>query len=92
MINRPFSVFVKQIFWRPGTPFEKPADGSKPELVVVVSRPGFDKSQAKALVYISAVRFGEPGRSFGDYIFLIKEDLVWTVKNTLRVWQLQKQE
>ncbi|HEX9453806.1 MAG TPA: hypothetical protein VGA27_05585 [Candidatus Binatia bacterium] len=91
-LNRPFSLFVKQIFWRPGTPFATLADGSKPEFAVVVSRPGFDKNQGKALVYIGAVRWSEPELSFGDYIFLIKEDSAWTVKHSLRAWQLQKKE
>lgn len=91
-LNRPFSLFAKQIFWRPGTPFAKPADESKPEFAVVVSRVGFDKNQGKALVYIGAVRWSEPDRSFGDYIFLIKEDSAWTVKGSLRAWQLQKKQ
>ena len=92
VLIQPFSLFVKQIFWRPGTPFATPADGSKPEFAVVVSRVGFDKNQGKALVYIGAVRWSEPGLSFGDYIFLSKEDSAWTVKNSLRAWQLQKKE
>ena len=92
ILDRPFSLSVKQIFWRPGTPFAKPADGSQPEFAVVVSRVGFDKKVGKALVYIGAVRWNEPDRSFGDYIFLTKEESGWSVKNTVRVWQLQKKK
>jgi hypothetical protein len=80
VLDRPFSLFVKQIFWRPGTPFAKPADSSIPEFAVVVSWVGFDKNLRKALVYIGAVRWNEPDRSFGDYIFLVKEESRWSVK------------
>ena len=92
ILDRPFSLFVKQAFWQPGTPFAKPADGSMPEFALVISRVGFDQSRAKALVYIGAIRWDDKSKSFGDYLLLVKEESAWTVRSTLRAWELKNEK
>jgi len=89
-IDKPFSFPTKQIIWSPSVSASFPTDLGTPELAVTLSRVGFDKNRTKALLYIGAMSWTDPSLSFGEYIYLVRDAAAWSVKGTLRVWQMQR--
>ncbi len=79
---------VKQVVWGPTSNIQFPKDSGNPDFAVYPSRVGFDKSQTHALVYIGVASWIDVSRSFGEYVYLLRENNKWLVKNRARVWSM----
>ena len=83
-----FPVPIKQIFWGPTGTKEWPSEGGAPDLLINVSRVGFNVAQTQALVYIGVAAWTGSDRAGGEYVLLRKHLGRWYVTVRAKKWEM----
>ncbi|HAM50435.1 MAG TPA: hypothetical protein DCP92_06960 [Nitrospiraceae bacterium] len=91
-ITKTLPLAVKQVLWGPSSNIQFPKDSGNPDFAAYPSRVGFDKGQTHALVYMGVASWLDVNRSFGEYLYLSRENNRWLVKNRARVWSMGAEE
>ncbi|MBI4708351.1 MAG: hypothetical protein HY761_10595 [Candidatus Omnitrophica bacterium] len=91
-ITKKLPLGVKQVVWGPTSNIQFPKDSGDPDFAVYPSRVGFDKSQTHALVYMGVASWIDISHSFGEYVYLLRENSKWLVKNRARVWSMGSEQ
>ena len=78
---------VPQTVWGPGSDRGLPQGALPPDLAIYPSRVGYNQGHDAALVYLGVRDLSGKSKSFGEYIFLTKTNIQWTVKGRARVWE-----
>ena len=83
-----FPVPIKQIFWGPAGTKEWPSESGTPDLLIHVSRVGFNLAQTQALVYIGVAAWTGSDRAGGEYVLLRKHLGRWYVAARAKKWEI----
>lgn len=88
LIQKTLPLPTKQIIWGPESRTSIPKDLGIPDFAVYPSRVAFDKNLTRSLVYVGVVSWVDASRSYGEYVYLAKEQNRWIVKGRMRMWKM----
>jgi hypothetical protein len=88
LIQKALPLRAKQIIWGPGSHTTIPKELGVPDFAVYPSRVAFEKNLTRSLVYVGVVSWLDASRSFGEYVYLAKEQNRWVVKSRMRMWKM----
>lgn len=78
---------VRQVVWGPRSGRPLPQGPDQPQFAVYPSRVGFNPARDAALLYLGVRAMSGQAKSFGEYIFLTRNNTRWQVKGRARVWE-----
>jgi hypothetical protein len=86
-IERQLTIPARQILWGPRSGQPLPQGPAAADFAVYPSRVGFNPNRDGALLYLGVRALSGQAKSFGEYIFLVRNNNRWEVKGRARVWE-----
>lgn len=77
---------VKQVLWAPDLAADFRGNQGDPTFAAYFSRPGFDSTRSRALIYLGTINWTDRSKSMGQYLYLQKERGAWAVTAHAKVW------